>query len=241
MDPPPAGAVSPPAQEKLAGLESLGTPPEPAMAAPSTLDNTSQAKRGDSSPRSNPGTGQFTQYAVQSGDTLMKIAFETYGDVYQWRKIYEDNRDRIKDPNRVPSGTQLKLDQPSGTVSISRNGDKYQIQSGDTLAAIADNIYGKREKWKKIWENNKQLIKNPNRIFAGFYLYYTMTPEERNEAEQMKRVINKTPPLAKSQPSAPQSGNSVARAPASIVAPPSASPPAGKPPAPAMKPPGATK
>ena len=221
----------------MAGLEPMGTPPEPAMAAPSASDNSPQAKRVGGTPRSNPGTGQFTQYSVRTGDTLMKIAFETYGDVYQWRKIYEDNRDRIKDPNSVPSGTQLKLDQPSSAVSISRNGDKYQIQSGDTLAAIADNIYGKREKWKKIWENNKQLIKNPNRIFAGFYLYYTMTPEERNEAEQMKRVINKTPPLAKSQPPAPQAVGNVARAPASVVAP--SAPPGGKPPAPAMKPPGA--
>ena len=204
MDPPPAmdqlpvAGVTPPAKETVAALEPA------VIAAP---------------PANNSNSGQFTQYSVQSGDTLMKIAFETYGDVYQWRKIYEDNRERIKDPNRIPSGTQLKLDQPSSAVTISRNGDKYQIRPGDTLGAIADNIYGKREKWKQIWENNKQLIKNPNRIFAGFYLYYTMTPEERTEAEQMRRVINKAPPLAGNSQAPQAAGGNVARAPAAIAEP----------------------
>ena len=39
-------------------------------------------------------------------------------------------------------------------------------------------------KWKKLWENNKALIKDPNKIYAGFYLYYQATEEEKQNAEK---------------------------------------------------------
>ncbi|MGK5088082.1 LysM peptidoglycan-binding domain-containing protein [Bdellovibrionota bacterium FG-2] len=125
-------------------------------------------------------------YKVQSGETLMKIAFEQYGDLYQWRKIFNANRDRIKDPNSVPPGTVLRLEKPSLPVAISRNGEKYLIKSGDTLGIISDDVYGTNRKWRKLWENNRQMIKDPNRIFAGFHLYYMMTDQDRVEKEQLK-------------------------------------------------------
>jgi hypothetical protein len=114
----------------------------------------------------------------------MKIAFEHYGDLYKWKEIFELNRDKITNPNSIPRGTVLKLN-PGGEVSISRNGEKYLIKSGDTLGKISSQVYGTSSKWKKIWKNNRELIKDPNRIFAGFYLYYTIdegdpTPKVRS-------------------------------------------------------------
>lgn len=112
------------------------------------------------------------EYSVQRGDTLMKIAFETYGDIYKWKSIYDANRDKIQDPSRIPAGTVLKVEKPVQPVAIERNGEKYQIQTGDTLGKISKNVYGTPGKWKTIWNNNKQLIHDPNKIFAGFSLYY---------------------------------------------------------------------
>lgn len=119
------------------------------------------------------GSGQFQDYTVNSGDTLMKIAFEVYGDLYQWRRIHEMNRDKVADPNRLVRGTVLKVEQPASPVQIDRNGEQYLIKAGDTLGSISGEVYGTRSKWKKLWENNRQLIKDPNKIFAGFTLYYT--------------------------------------------------------------------
>lgn len=116
-------------------------------------------------------SGDGMHYSVRQGDTLMKIAFENYGDLYRWREIYEANRDKIQDPNHVPPGTQLVLN-GAGMVTIERNGEQYLIQSGDTLGSISHNVYGTPRKWKRLWENNRQLIKDPNKIYAGFYLYY---------------------------------------------------------------------
>lgn len=133
-------------------------------------------------------------YTFQSGDTLMKIAFENYGDLYRWKKIYEDNRDKIQNPNAVPVGTVLKLEKPSSPVTIDRNGEKVVIRSGDTLGKISNRVYGTLKKWKRLWENNKQMIRDPNRIFAGFSLYYTFTDEDRQYLE--KHQVNARVPAS---------------------------------------------
>jgi nucleoid-associated protein YgaU len=127
--------------------------------------------------------GSAVHYKVKHGDTLMKIAFENYGDLYRWKEIYEANRAQISDPSNVPPGTELTLN-GAGMVTIERNGSQYLIKHGDTLGLISNNVYGTNQKWKKLWENNRQLIKDPNKIYAGFYLYYQ--PEARLTHDQDK-------------------------------------------------------
>jgi hypothetical protein len=102
----------------------------------------------------------------------MKIAFEYYGDVYKWRTIYEANRARIPNPHAVPPGTQLTIEKPVEPVQIDRTGEKYLIRPGDHLGKISTAIYGTCKRWKEIWEKNKLLIRDPNHIFSGFYIYY---------------------------------------------------------------------
>ena len=55
-------------------------------------------------------TGNTTDtYVVVSGDSLSKIAKRQYGDMNQWRRIYDANRDQIKDPDLIYPGQKLKL------------------------------------------------------------------------------------------------------------------------------------
>ncbi len=129
------------------------------------------------------GSGNYESYTVRNGDTLMKVAFEYYGDLNQWKQIFEANRDRISDPNMIPAGTVLKIESPASPVAIERNGERYQIKQGDTLGTISAEVYGNSGKWRKLWRNNRQLIKDPNKIYAGFDLYYL--PEAGTEAPQM--------------------------------------------------------
>ena len=46
-------------------------------------------------------------YVVQKGDSLSKIAKHFYGDTAHWRRIYEANRERIKDPDLIQPGWTL--------------------------------------------------------------------------------------------------------------------------------------
>jgi nucleoid-associated protein YgaU len=48
-------------------------------------------------------------YTVVSGDSLSRIAQREYGDSSQWRKIFEANRDQIKDPNLIHPGQSLRI------------------------------------------------------------------------------------------------------------------------------------
>ena len=48
-------------------------------------------------------------YVVKRGDTLSGIAKEVYGDGKKWREIYEANKDKIKDPDLIQVGWELRL------------------------------------------------------------------------------------------------------------------------------------
>jgi len=43
----------------------------------------------------------------------------------------------------------------------------YEIKSGDTLGAIAKQFYGSAGKYMKIFEANKDIISDPNKIYPG--------------------------------------------------------------------------
>ena len=43
----------------------------------------------------------------------------------------------------------------------------YEIQSGDSLSAIAKKYYGKASDYPRIFEANREVIKDPNLIYPG--------------------------------------------------------------------------
>lgn len=53
-------------------------------------------------------TGQKV-YVVVSGDSLSKIAQREYGNANQWNRIYEANRDILKDPDKIFPGQKLRI------------------------------------------------------------------------------------------------------------------------------------
>ncbi len=48
-------------------------------------------------------------HTVASGDSLSRIAKKHYGDANKWRRIFEANRDLIKDPDEIYPGQILKI------------------------------------------------------------------------------------------------------------------------------------
>ena len=53
--------------------------------------------------------GSGKTYVVANGDSLSKIAKREYGDASKWRRIYEANKDLIKDPDLIYPGQELKV------------------------------------------------------------------------------------------------------------------------------------
>jgi nucleoid-associated protein YgaU len=48
-------------------------------------------------------------YTVKSGDTLSKISKQFYGDAKSYMRIFDANRDQLKDPNMIKPGQVLKI------------------------------------------------------------------------------------------------------------------------------------
>lgn len=48
-------------------------------------------------------------YTVKAGDTLSRIAKEHYGDANKYTKIFEANKDQLKDPDVIKPGQVLKI------------------------------------------------------------------------------------------------------------------------------------
>jgi len=54
--------------------------------------------------------GQGTRrYTVQSGDSLSKISKQFYGNANDYMKIFEANRNVLKDPNKIQAGQELVI------------------------------------------------------------------------------------------------------------------------------------
>jgi nucleoid-associated protein YgaU len=48
-------------------------------------------------------------YTVQKGDTLSKISKQYYGDANKYMKIFDANRDKLKDPDKIQPGQVLTI------------------------------------------------------------------------------------------------------------------------------------
>jgi nucleoid-associated protein YgaU len=72
------------------------TPPPPIHAATATGEQAIPA-------------GATQSYTVQKGDTLSKIARQFYGNANDYMRIFDANRDQLKDPDKIQVGQVLKI------------------------------------------------------------------------------------------------------------------------------------
>lgn len=56
----------------------------------------------------------------------------------------------------------------------------YTIQKGDTLSKIAKEHYGASSAWKQIFEANRDVLDDPDRIFPGQVIKLPATPANQS-------------------------------------------------------------
>ncbi|MFH0731709.1 MAG: LysM peptidoglycan-binding domain-containing protein [Candidatus Omnitrophota bacterium] len=118
------------------------------------------------------------EYVVKEGDTLKKIAKVQLGAERRWKYLYEFNKENIKDPDAIEAGTvimipieQQQQDEES-PASVKRT---YVIAKDDSLWKIAKKQLGDGNRWKEIYNLNKENIKNPDKLILGTKI---LLPEE---------------------------------------------------------------
>ena len=118
-------------------------------------------------------TPSYVTYTVQAGDTLWAIA-RKYG--CSITEIVAANSDRIKNPNRIHAGWQLKIPQSGATVTggtpdavlpENKKSGIYIVRQGDTLWKIARKY---NCSVAEIVSLNRELIRNPALIYSGWEL-----------------------------------------------------------------------
>jgi nucleoid-associated protein YgaU len=62
-----------------------------------------------SAPQTPQATSTRREYVIKSGDSLSKIAKQHYGNAGEWKKIYQANRDVIKDPDLIHPGQKIVI------------------------------------------------------------------------------------------------------------------------------------
>ncbi len=123
----------------------------------------------------------YRPYVVAKGDSLWKIAEVVYGRGQHWKRILEANRDNLKDANSLKPGAVLTIPSLSSQVAedssfVERQhitpagADTYVVKRGDTLTSISRQFYGTERHWKKIWQANQGLIRDPNVLKKGWKL-----------------------------------------------------------------------
>ncbi|WP_372652586.1 LysM peptidoglycan-binding domain-containing protein [Halobacteriovorax sp.] len=108
------------------------------------------------------------QYTVEKGDTLMWIAFKLYGDYRKWQHLSSLNSN-VSARNLT---TGMMLNHDSAGFAYNPQGLPHLIKVGESLGSISGEKYGTNQRWREIWDNNREMIHDPNIIFAGFTLHY---------------------------------------------------------------------
>ncbi len=103
-------------------------------------------------------------YVVKRGDYLTKISGfdEIYLDPLKWRRIYRANRSLV--------GGNPNLIYPDQELAIPRDWPSHvEVRPGDNLWRIAGywEVYGDRLQWERLYEANRDQLRDPNMLKVG--------------------------------------------------------------------------
>ncbi len=131
----------------------------------------------------------FTYHHVKPNETLTAICKQYFGDTSLLRDLAAYNN--IADMNMVPVGMRLIIPSSGAlvrgeptTVTLEQLEDlvdyqptapaaaakTYTVQKGDTLGDISLRVLGTSRKWRTLYNFNKDVIKNPDRVIEGTVL-----------------------------------------------------------------------
>ncbi len=118
-------------------------------------------------------------FTVVANDAEKKVSLIGYAQTLQDKekaivaagniKGVESVEDRIKigaPAGRTAAPTTV-AEAPEPDASEAPNSQFYTVKSGDTLSKIAREFYGSANKFPVIFEANKPMLSNPDRIYPG--------------------------------------------------------------------------
>lgn len=144
-----------------------------APAAPSTAAIPFQPGGSPAAPGL-PEIGSKMAYIVEAGDTMGKISQKIYGTPGRWQELA--SLSGMSNPSRIYPGDLVYYTLDESAVAFATAYESIQrssetVQPGDTLATIAQRIYGSTTAWRSLWRHNDK-IDNPDIVATGTTVYY---------------------------------------------------------------------
>jgi nucleoid-associated protein YgaU len=101
-------------------------------------------------------------HRVAKGDTLSLIAKKYYGVIMAYPHIADANKQLVQDVDKIEVDWVIRV--PPMTAW------KYTTKAGDTLGAIAKQMYGDVKLYTTIFEASKDVMSNPDVVTPGMVL-----------------------------------------------------------------------
>ncbi|WP_227437464.1 LysM peptidoglycan-binding domain-containing protein [Clostridioides sp. ES-S-0006-03] len=123
--------------------------------------------------------GLILRYTITETNINMEVIVDSFkyeekdctGDVYFTLSLKEYKRIQIPKVNTNNDKISSKLDLPLTKGFEVKNKQKtHRVGKGDSLWSLAKKYYGNGDLWKRIYDANKKLIKNPDIIQDGWVL-----------------------------------------------------------------------
>lgn len=183
------------------------TAPAPAGAPPSAATNTT------TTPATVPSDAAVESYTVKSGDSFATIAEVYYGS-QRYADFLVQSNPQVSSPNGLRPGMVLKIpakpQSPTASVAVAKpaethakehiaiDGAKlYLVRANDTFYGIAERELGSSNRWKEIYDLNKERVGNdPKGLHPGMTL---RMPEGAKKASA-PQAASATAPAVPSKP-----------------------------------------
>jgi len=84
------------------------------------------------------------------------------------------NKPMVSEEKTKPTAKQIPMGMDEAQASLqtprSSGSQQYTVKAGDTLSKLAGQFYNSPEKWDRIYDANRDQLKNPNYIYIGMKL-----------------------------------------------------------------------
>lgn len=138
-------------------------------------------------------------YIVKEGDSLSGIARRFYGDVSKWTLIYEANKDKIKDPNRIKPGIGLTIPAPQkekAEVSQVESLEEGRREQGETAKRAEEERLRKEAEKKEKLAQVESAYKEEEKV----PVQKEKVPVQKEEVSVQKEEVSVSEDVIKEEP-----------------------------------------
>lgn len=129
-------------------------------------------------------------YTVRGGDTFSGIAQQFYGDEKHWiaiakanplvdpTKLSVDQVLRLPDLNESAAAREKELQEVRKEVTSGGGEKTVLVEPGDNLGKIAQRVYGRANRWRILFDANRDQLDSPDTLQVGMKLKVPALPAE---------------------------------------------------------------